>query len=129
LREIAASASRAAMPALSPENRRLPSPNEVGCTAKFDHSAIGLPSARSTRSTVTVGSTDAARCPAGSFGMSRLRLNASKLRLRDAPSARATPKPTRAGFSRESAATIASAIPCAVDSKTRGSNASPPTNA
>jgi hypothetical protein len=37
--------------------------------------------------------------------------------------------PTRAGFSFLSAATIASATPCAVESNTRGSNASPPTNA
>src|SRR3954447_6903783 len=55
---IACSARRAATPALSPENIRLPSPNDVGWTAKFDHSAIGRPFGVSTRRTVTVGSTD-----------------------------------------------------------------------
>jgi hypothetical protein len=129
-RSIDSSTSWAATPALSPLNSELPSPKDVGWIAKLLHTAIvPLPPVRSTRSTVTVGSIEPGLAAAGSSGTSSLRRWTSNSRLRDASLSSAVPTPSRAGWMRRLAAMIASAIPVAVTSKERGSNASPPTNA
>ena len=124
-----ASLTRSALAALSPEKRRLPSPNEVGWIAKFDQAAIGRPCESSTRSTVTLGSMDTARAAVTSLGTSGLLRKDSNERLLDALWRPLPATPSRAGVSFPLASMIASAMPVAVSSKIRGSKASPPSRA
>ena len=114
--------SRSVVAGWSAEKRRLRAPNDVGCTAKFDHTPIGLPSAASTRITVKRVSIESALRAAGSLGMSVLWTNCdSKRRLFDAVRSSEVPTPMRAGVRFAFAPRIASVIPLATCSNTLGS--------
>ena len=120
------STSRSAVAALSPENSRLSSPKEVGCTAKFDQTPIGSPSAASAR----IYRHRPVRLQlllAGRRGTSSLRWKASKARCWRPPSSSLVPSPTLAGSS-EGVGLDGSPprSPSAVMPNTRGSKKSPP---
>ena len=110
---IPCSVMRAATPALSPDSSELPSPNEVGWIAKFDHAAHRHALRRRRRAGRSPSGRSTARAARpGPAGCPALRRCTSYSRLREASVSCAVPDADAGGGAAgASAARIASAMP------------------